>query len=174
MLTVLTLLFVLGGGVTVSDFSPNSMHLALYNDKGKESVIEVLLISFLLFLCVWYVLPKEDNSIRYVISWVTLSNCASTVRFGIQSGVYENVTSPYPTVSYDKDGGFNHHVNFPKLPSDTTIYYLIGSDEGWSKEFQFKTAKAEIEEFTAWVAADFGEKRKRLRRRKITKNKQKV
>ncbi|BFZ11866.1 hypothetical protein BsWGS_14905 [Bradybaena similaris] len=87
----------------------------------------------------------EDMS-AMTITWSTLDDTASYVQYDLNS---TNLTLFEKGISIKfTDGGheqrvqFIHTVQLRHLKENATYYYIVGSDDGWSSQFSFKSLPA--------------------------------
>lgn len=71
-------------------------------------------------------------------SWVTETNQATTIEYGINS-VSENMLTAMPPMEI-AGIGFFHEIELTNLLADTTYRYRVGAAGDWSPEYTFKTA----------------------------------
>jgi len=92
---------------------------------------------------------NDGPNLRYVVSWIDDNSFESFITLNNTLQVPEYIDP----LSYDHNGGYNHHVLLPLLKPSTLYLYTIAKGNA---TFNFTTAPSTITSFRAWVAADFG------------------
>lgn len=89
------------------------------------------------------------------VSWSTVTNTTtSTVKYGLQSGVYDYTATGYSVIYYVT---YIHHVVLEGLKPATTYYYVCGDESGgFSEEYVFTTAPGQFVPFTTTFYGDLG------------------
>jgi acid phosphatase type 7 len=118
---------------------------------------------------------SDGNSNSMAVSWQTqVDTTSSQVNYGLSPGQY-TLTSVGQSkscmhlfilvesflISYSDYETFHHHVVLADLLPDTVYYYVVGSaGDGFSKEYNFKSAPLSsslISNFTFAVFGDLGD-----------------
>uniref|UniRef100_A0A915ELW7 Purple acid phosphatase n=1 Tax=Ditylenchus dipsaci TaxID=166011 RepID=A0A915ELW7_9BILA len=76
------------------------------------------------------------------VSWVTyLKASQSLAKFRLADGVGRYVTTvgKQKNFSYDKNRFYTHYVTLRKLAPNTLYSYKVGSEDGWSEVYTFKS-----------------------------------
>lgn len=87
------------------------------------------------------------------IAWYTSDSQESIVQYGTTSGALHKNVSGSQAVQYLNGHGYHHLVAVLDLSPATLVYYRVGSGNGWSAEFSFKTAPQAA---SAGADVDFG------------------
>jgi hypothetical protein len=87
-----------------------------------------------------------DDVGKIIITWNTFNDTASIVQYGPSSTnltlAQEGASSKFVDGGLEQRFQFIHKVELINLTSNITYYYVVGSGDGWSSVFHFKTMPA--------------------------------
>ncbi|WP_078962587.1 metallophosphoesterase family protein [Streptomyces sp. SCSIO 75703] len=91
------------------------------------------------------VLGVGANASQRVVSWYTPTDSAQVVQVAPTSALVAGefpanaVTFPATVAANSVNGGYNGHATIDSLRTNTTYSYRVGSQDGWSPTYSFKT-----------------------------------